>query len=102
MVQALQQHKAALEEESKALRTELESLQSAAAAAAQQNVILAASQQDSILKLAEARRDVDALHVAEAALAAQIAAAAEEQEAVALREAKLQVRAIYYRFMVLM
>ena len=80
-----------MEEEAKALRAELESLQAASAAIERERTLLAESQQDAAAKLAEMRREVDALHAGEAALAGQLAAAAEEHDAVAVREAKLQV-----------
>ena len=80
-----------MEEEAKALRAELESLQAASAAMERERALLAESQQDAAAKAAEMRREVDALHAGEAALAGQLAAAAEEHDAVAVREAKLQV-----------
>jgi hypothetical protein len=87
----MQQQKAAMEEEAKGLRAELESLQAASAAVEQERALLAESQHDAVARLAETRREVDALHAAENALAMQLAAAAEEHDAVAVREAKLQV-----------
>jgi multidrug efflux pump subunit AcrA (membrane-fusion protein) len=70
-LQAIQQQKAAMEEEAKALRAELESLQAASAAMERERALLAESQQDAAAKAAEMRREVDALHAGEVALAGQ-------------------------------
>lgn len=91
-LQALQQHKAALEEDAKGLRAELEALQTATAAVEQESTLLAASQREATNRLVGARADVDALHLAEVELHKLLAAAAEEQDMAAMREAKLQVR----------
>jgi hypothetical protein len=90
--QALQQQKAALEEDAKGLKAELDVLLAANAAIEQESALLTAAVQEAAAKLASARVDVDAMRAAELDLQKQLAVAAEENDAVAVREAKLQVR----------
>jgi hypothetical protein len=96
--QALQQQKASLEEDSKSLRAELESLQAATTIAAQESTLLAASQQEAIDKVSEARKSLEILRASEMALSKEVASAAEEHNALAVREAQLQARAAFLRF----